>query len=78
MECALRATHGLEVLVGHGLTHGYQTVGVVSHGGTLMSMLTRHGVPERDYYSWKMDNCGGYLVQLEPDEQLKLRILEEL
>ena len=78
MDCALRATRGLEMLVSHALARGYQTVGVVSHGGTLMSMLTRHGLPERDYYSWKMENCGGYLVNVEPGEDLKLKLLEVL
>lgn len=78
MECALRSTRGLATLVSHALSHGYQMVGVVSHGGTLMSMLARHCVPERDYYSWKMDNCGGYLVELEPGDELKLKLLESI
>lgn len=78
VDCALRATRGLEMLVGHGRTHGYQTVGVVSHGGTLMSMLARHGQPTRDYYSWRMENCGGYLVEVEAGEELKLELLKVL
>lgn len=77
LECALRATRGLELLVQDAISHGYETVGVVSHGGTLMSILARHARPAHDYYSWRMENCGGYFVELNPDN-MTLKILEKL
>lgn len=77
VSCAMRATEALKLVVERAKTQGYETVGVVSHGGTLMSMLTRHGRPARDYYSWRMGNCGGYAAELDP-EQLLLHIEETI
>lgn len=77
VSCGLRATRALEMLAADGEACGYETIGVVSHGGTLMSMLARHGRPAHDYYSWRMDNCGGYLARLER-EPLALEILKKL
>ncbi len=70
VACAQRASRALERLSQDAAAHGYETVGVVSHGGTLMGMLARHGRPERDYYSWRMDNCGGFVAELDPETLL--------
>lgn len=70
VACALRATRALEELTARAKADGCECVGVVSHGGTLMSMLTRHGRPTRDYYNWRMDNCSGYVAELDPEELL--------
>ena len=55
---------------------GCARVGVVSHGGALMSLLTKYGRPERAYYGWMCPNCGGFRAALNPDT-LELTILEE-
>lgn len=65
-----RATQALEQISADASKNGYEAVGVVSHGGTLMSILARHGQPSRDYYSWRMPNGGGYIARLEQDELL--------
>ncbi|MBM6869449.1 histidine phosphatase family protein [Pseudoflavonifractor phocaeensis] len=77
MDCAQRASRALESLSRDAESRGYETVGVVSHGGTLMGMLARHGRPERDYYSWRMDNCGGFVARLDR-EKLLLHVEESL
>ncbi|MDD2979019.1 MAG: histidine phosphatase family protein [Hespellia sp.] len=64
-SCGIRATKALEALVEDAKEQGYEKIAVVSHGGTLMAMLARHGVPEQDYYSWRMGNCSGYIVELK-------------
>ena len=56
--------------------HGYERVGVVSHGGALMALRAKYGRPERDYYGWMCPNCGGFRAELNPDT-LELTILEE-
>lgn len=70
VACGLRATKALELVVADAKRNGFEQVGVVSHGGTLMSILARHGRPTRDYYSWRMPNGGGFVVQLQDDELL--------
>jgi alpha-ribazole phosphatase len=38
---------------------------IVAHGGTIMSILDRYGMPRRAYYEWYVGNCGGYRAQLD-------------
>ena len=71
-----RVSIGLEKLVKDADAHGFARVGVVSHGGALMSLLTKYGRPERAYYGWMCPNCGGFRAELNPDT-LELTILEE-
>lgn len=43
---------------------------VVTHGGTIMAILERYGVPKAPFYHWQVGNCGGFRVQVEPPLQL--------
>ena len=70
-----RASEGLRLLLADAKEHGYERVGVVSHGGTLMGLLWRFGRPERDYYNWMCANCGGYRARVQEDP-LTLEVLE--
>ena len=72
-----RASRGLMLLFSDAKEHGYERVGVVSHGGTLMGLLWRFGRPEREYYGWMCPNCGGYRVLVHEDP-LTLEILEPI
>jgi len=54
---------------------GGETTAVVAHGGTIMAVMSRCGVPERRYFDWRVSNCGGYLVETEGK---RLRLLKEL
>lgn len=38
---------------------------IVAHGGSIMAILNRFATPERPYYEWYVDNCGGYRAQLD-------------
>lgn len=60
---AQRAGRALTEALDDALARRYLQVGVVSHGGTLMSLLAEYGRPVRPYYDWNMENCGGYLVR---------------
>lgn len=71
-----RVSIGLEKLVKDAAAHGYDRVGVVSHGGALMGLLSKYGRPQREYYGWMCPNCGGFRMALDPDT-LELTVLEE-
>lgn len=71
-----RVSVGLQKLVADALDWGFDRVGVVSHGGALMGLLTRYGRPVREYYGWMCPNCGGFRMALDPDT-LELTVLEE-
>lgn len=75
-ECARRGVRAMEQVLALAREHGYETVGVVTHGGLMMGMLTLCGAPEREtYYDWYPGNCGGYRVRVTEDP-LKLHVLD--
>ena len=75
-EVAERMSLGLQKLAEDAARRGWQRVGVVSHGGALTGLLSRHGKPERAYFDWMRANCGGFRVELDR-ESLTLTVTEE-
>lgn len=74
-DCARRGSRALEALAEDALARGFTRIGVVSHGGLLMGMLTRCGRPARTgFYDWYPQNCGGYRAELVR-EPLEIHIL---
>ena len=71
-----RVSIGLAKLAADAAAHGYERVGVVSHGGALMGLLSKYGRPVREYYGWMCPNCGGFRMELNP-HTLELTVLEE-
>lgn len=65
--CAARVEEGIRAVIRQAREAGYTRVAVVTHGGTLMGLLSRFGQPERSYYDWMCANCGGYQVQIKED-----------
>lgn len=76
-EVVERVSRGLEKVVADATARGFARVGVVSHGGALMGLLSKYGRPARDYYDWMLHNCGGFRVSVDPDT-LELTVLEEV
>lgn len=50
------------------LKAGYQTIALVIHGGTIMSILDRFSYPKEDYYHWQTDNGRGYAADFDEKE----------
>ncbi len=71
-EAAARAASGLRAVAEDMAARNLQRAAVVSHGGTIMGMLSQFGRPERDYYGWMCPNCGGFRMELEPGPLLRL------
>lgn len=66
---------------------GKERIVIAAHGGTVMALLSRYGVPERDYYDWSVKNGEGYLGKIswnaaggipELTEPLRFQSLSEL
>lgn len=71
-DAAARAERGLRAVLEDAGRRGLRRIGLVSHGGTIMGMLSRFGRPERDYYGWMCPNCGGFRMAAEPGPLLRL------
>lgn len=50
-----------------------QAIALVIHGGTIMALLSRMGVPKRDYFDWQVENGTCIEAMLEGGRLLVLR-----
>lgn len=56
------------------LKPGYQTIALVIHGGTIMSILDRFSYPKEDYYHWQTKNGMGYITDFDEKERRMVNI----
>lgn len=42
---------------------GLQSIGMIAHGGTIMSILERIVTPNREFYQWHVENGDGYFLK---------------
>lgn len=64
-DFAERVVGAFDAIVRESIAQGAPRVAIVAHGGTIMAILARYGRPERPYYEWYTDNCGGYRTTLD-------------
>jgi alpha-ribazole phosphatase len=62
-----RICRAFDAIVQACIDRGDERLVLVAHGGTLMSILDRYAVPQKKYYEWYVDNCGGYRACLDAD-----------
>lgn len=56
---------------------GLRRVAIMSHGGTIMALMTTCGAPSREsFYDWKPENASGWLLAVEAGDPFTLRIKE--
>lgn len=54
-----------------------QDIALVVHGGTIMAILEKYGVPEKGFYDWQVKNGEGYLCELGKDN-ISLKVIKKL
>lgn len=47
-------------------------VALVVHGGTIMSVMEKYGIPEKTFYDWHVKNTEGYHTELEERDGLDM------
>jgi len=52
-------------LVDAALASGEESLVIVAHGGTQMAVLSRYGVPQREYYTWQSGNGLGHILSTD-------------
>lgn len=45
-----------------------ESAAFVVHGGTIMAVMERFGIPRRAYYDWQIPNGQGLLLTLQPEK----------
>jgi len=63
-----RTNKAFEKVLEESIKKGYQSIALVVHGGTIMSILERYADPKKDYYHWQVENGKGYIAYLEEKE----------
>ncbi|MGB8451803.1 MAG: histidine phosphatase family protein [Anaerocolumna sp.] len=53
------------------------SITLVVHGGTIMSILEKYGLPKKGFYDWQLSNGDGYMCELEEDNR-SLKVLRKL
>ena len=56
---------------------GERQLFIAAHGGTVMALLSRCALPEKDYYDWFVPNGGGYVVHLDESSWTQRPVLTE-
>ena len=46
-----------------------EKIAIVCHGGTIMSVMERYGVPQKSFYEWQISNGCGILTELIEGEK---------
>ncbi len=63
-----RCIHEFQKVVEISHKAGYQTIALVIHGGTIMSILDQFSYPKEDYYHWQTENGMGYSADYDEKE----------
>lgn len=64
-----RSVKEFQKVVEESIQAGYKTIGLVVHGGTIMSILERYTEPPTDYYSWQVENGHGYVLEFDDKKE---------
>lgn len=60
-----RSIRGFNKVIKNIIYSKINNAAMIVHGGTIMSILDRYSYPNRDFYCWQVDNCCGYLIEID-------------
>ena len=60
-----RCTDAFKGIINESVSKNHDTVGIVAHGGTIMSIMDEFAFPKKDYYAWHVDNADGFLIDVD-------------
>lgn len=50
-------------------SRGYESVGIVAHGGTIMSILDKYSYPNESYFHWQVGNGFGFTTVMKSSDR---------
>lgn len=77
-EFADRCCAAFIVVADEAMSQGLSEVAIVAHGGVIMSVLERFGVPKRGIYDWIVENIGGWEITLDVPRWTQTRTVESV
>lgn len=73
---AYRVCAAFEKLVEGMLRSGTTSAVIVTHGGTIMSILAAYGLPRAGFYDWMTENGCGYSLRVTPGLWMRSMVAE--
>lgn len=61
----MRNIRSFREIMGKSIRSDYQSIALVVHGGTIMSILEHYSVPRKGYYHWQIENGFYYTMDYE-------------
>lgn len=71
-----RVSVAFEEIVKSLMTRGVTSAAIVTHGGVMMTILHRYGIPKAQFYDWMVDNGCGYSVRITPGLWMRDKVFE--
>ena len=63
-----RSLKAFDQMLDHCIRQEYESVAMVVHGGTIMSILDSYGFPSAGYFDWQVKNAEGYKIRMKMED----------
>lgn len=63
-----RCISALEYIINDAVSKKKNEIAIVTHGGTIMSIMHEYGFPKQKYLEWIVNNGEGYVIRLVPED----------
>lgn len=60
-----RSIIGFDKVINDIIDKKINNAAMIVHGGTIMSILDKYSYPNKEFYCWQVDNCCGYLIEID-------------
>ena len=60
-----RSIIGFDKVVHNIIKNKINSASIIAHGGTIMAILDKYSYPNKEFYCWQVDNCCGYLIEID-------------
>lgn len=64
-EAYNRAIEAFRIVIKDAIENHYRSIAVVTHGGTIMSIMEKLSDKKKEYFEWHVKNCEGYMLEID-------------
>ena len=64
-----RSVKAFDEVISLCLARGYESIGVIVHCGTIMSILDKYSHPNEDYFHWQVENGLGFTAVMKTNDR---------
>ncbi len=63
-----RCIAGFDEIIRRAAEEEWESIALTVHGGTIMAILDRYGIPKADYFDWHVKNGEGYYLRVNTEQ----------